>query len=344
MNPNKSPGPNGAAPRLLKELHKIITEPLYLIFRQSLDLGKIPVDRKMGLSPIFKKGNRHQAKSYRPVSLTSVICNSLASIIRDHIIYHIVENQLLTKCQNSFIKGRSCVTQLLAVLDKWIEGLDLGNNMHAVYLDFAKVFDSVPHQWLLMKIKGYSISGKIWKWIEYYLFQRNQQIVMNGMKSLVAIVLSLIPQWNVLGPLLVICFINGMPEVVHSNIWMFVDDTKIFRTVNNWKQAQLLQDNLDALEEWSNLWQLRFNAEKCKLMHLGSRNKLTEYHMHKWSYVYLDNETVKTLYNSLARPHLEYGNTAWCPVFKKDCELLENAQCQATKLPQYWGTCLITYV
>jgi len=50
------------------------------------------------------------------------------------------------------------------------------------------------------------------------------------------------------------------------------------------------------------------------------------------SYVYLDNATVKTLYTSLVRPHLEYGNIAWCPVFRKDCELLENAQLRATKL------------
>jgi len=88
-------------------------------------------------------------------------------------------------------------------------------------------------------------------------------VVVNGMKSLVVLVRSGIPQGSVLGPLLIICFINDMPEVVHSSIKMFADDTQIFRTVNNSEQAQLLQDDLDALEEWSNLWQLRYNAEKC---------------------------------------------------------------------------------
>jgi hypothetical protein len=78
MNPNKSPGPDGAAPRVLKELQEIIAEPSFLIFRQALDLGKLPVGWKMELvSPIFKKGNIHQAKNYRPVSLTSVTCKSL---------------------------------------------------------------------------------------------------------------------------------------------------------------------------------------------------------------------------------------------------------------------------
>ena len=55
----------------------------------------------------------------------------------------------------------------------------------------------------------------------------------------------------------------------------------MFRTVNNSEQAQLLQDDLGALEEWYNLWQLKINAGKCKVMHLGSRNKRIEYHMHK---------------------------------------------------------------
>lgn len=95
-----------------------------------------------------------------------------------------------------------------------------------------------------------------------FLLQRNQQVVVNGTKSLVVLVMSGIPQGSVLGPLLFDCFINDMPEVVHSSIQMFADDTKIFRIVNNPDQAQLLQNDLNALEEWSNLWQLRFNAEK----------------------------------------------------------------------------------
>ena len=147
LNPNKSTGPDGASPRILKELHTAIAEPLYNIFRKSIHQGKLPRGWKIGLvSPIFKKGDRHQAKNYRPVSLTSVVCKIMESIIRDKIMYHLVQNQLLTKYQHGFVKGRSCVTQILAVLDKWTEALDNGSNIDSVYLDFAKVFDSVPHK------------------------------------------------------------------------------------------------------------------------------------------------------------------------------------------------------
>ena len=292
-------------------------------------------------------------------------------------MHHLVENHLLTQHQHGFIKGRSCVTQLLTVLDKWTEALDNCLNLDAIYLDFSKAFDSVPHQRLLMKLEGYGIRGTLLAWIQDFLVDRNQRVVINGMKSLPALVLSGIPQGSVLGPLLFILFVNDMPDVVKSHIQMFADDTKVYREVNNPPEAQLLQDDIDALEDWTTAWQLQFNAEKCKVMHLGSKNSEHKYKMHKGdmeielqpttlekdlgvyidpkltfsshceqkvnkankilglirrSYVHLDTVTVKTLFTSLVRPHLEYGNASWCPIYRKDSELLENTQRRATKL------------
>ena len=235
------------------------------------------------MSPIFKKGDRHRAKNYRPVSLTSVVCKIMESIIRDKIMYHLVQNHLLTKYQHSFVKGRSCVTQILAVLDKWTEALDNGSNIDSVYLDFAKAFDSVPHKRLLMKMKSFGITGKLWTWIEDFLQARIQHVVINGVKSLAALVLSGIPQGSVLGPLLFICFINDMPEVIQAFIQMFADDIKLYMEVNGPEDQQALQKYLTALEDWANLWQLRFNAQKFKVMHLGTSNASTCIKMEKKS-------------------------------------------------------------
>ena len=98
-------------------------------------------------------------------------------------MHHLVENHLLTQHQHGFIKGRSCVTQLLTVLDKWTEALDNCLNLDAIYLDFSKAFDSVPHQRLLIKLEGY---GTLLAWIKDFLVDRNQRVVINGMKSLPA--------------------------------------------------------------------------------------------------------------------------------------------------------------
>ena len=126
-------------PKILRELSALTAEPLCAIYSQSMETGILPKDWKMGhISPIFKKGSKKLAKNYRPVSLTSVVCKIMESLIRDHIMDHLVSNELLTSCQHGFMKGRSCVTQLLTVLDEWTEALDQGNDIDCIYLDFSK--------------------------------------------------------------------------------------------------------------------------------------------------------------------------------------------------------------
>ena len=96
-------------------------------------------------------------------------------------------------------------------------------------LDFAKAFDTIPHQRLLVKLTGYRIGGKVLQWIAAFLEGRRQRVLVNGSKSSWSPVTSGTPQGSVLGPMLFVCYINDMPEVVHSPINMFADDIKIFR-------------------------------------------------------------------------------------------------------------------
>ena len=85
----KSPGPDGIHPRVLKELAKELKMPLFIIFRKSLDTGILPKVWKIAnVSPIFKKGSRHLAANYRPVSLMAVACKVMESLVKDAIITH----------------------------------------------------------------------------------------------------------------------------------------------------------------------------------------------------------------------------------------------------------------
>ena len=90
-------------------------------------------------------------------------------------------NQLYTDNQHGFLNGRSCTTNLLAVLEEaWPEVLEMRVAVDAVYLDFAKAFDTVLHHRLLMKLDGYSIRGKISEWIKQFLQGRRQCVNVNG--------------------------------------------------------------------------------------------------------------------------------------------------------------------
>ena len=78
-----SPGPDNIHPRVLKEVLSVVSEPLYLIFKKSIELGKIPSKWKLAsLTPIYKgKGRKSLPENYRPISMTSICCRIIESIV-----------------------------------------------------------------------------------------------------------------------------------------------------------------------------------------------------------------------------------------------------------------------
>jgi hypothetical protein len=107
----------------------------------------------------------------------------MEKIIRDAILKHLKDNDLISDNQHGFVKGRSCTTQLLEVLDIWTDILDQGDCIDAIYLDFQKAFDMVPHKRLISKLKFYGIDGNILKWLESFLTNRRQRVIVAGEKS-----------------------------------------------------------------------------------------------------------------------------------------------------------------
>ena len=266
----KSPGPDGIHPRVLKELAKELKMPLFIIFRKSLDTGILPKVWKIAnVSPIFKKGSRHLAANYRPVSLTAVACKVMESLVKDAIVTHMEKNKLIADQQHGFIPGRSCTTQLISTLEDWTKILDDGECVDAIYMDLKKAFDSVPHQRLLAKLKGYGIKGKLLKWIETFLTCRKHCVLVNGAASSWTEVVSGVPQGSVLGPILFILYINDLTNVVTCDMKIFADDTKIYHKTSTRQDCINLQKDIDRLQDWAEKWQLKFHPDKCKVLRIG---------------------------------------------------------------------------
>ena len=119
MKENKSPGVDGISPKILKEIVEQISMPLAHVFNMSLQEGIVPLEwKEANIIPLFKKGSRNKSVNYRPVSLTSVICKLLETIIRDHMMDFLLKHRLINHSQHGFLKARSCLTNLLCFLRK----------------------------------------------------------------------------------------------------------------------------------------------------------------------------------------------------------------------------------
>ena len=281
LKKNKSPGPDNIHPRVLNELADSISYPLSIIFETSLKNKALPDEWKhANVCAIFKKGKKTLPNNYRPVSLTSVVCKVMESIIRDGIVDHMTRNNLFSPKQFGFLAGRSTVLQLLHVLKIWIEILDQGGSLDAIYCDFMKAFDKVPHKRLVYKTGKYGIKGNVLGWINSFLSDRTHQVSLNGKSSKIASVTSGIPQGSVLGPILFVLYINDLPEVVDKDsfAFLFADDTKMFRAILNLLDIQVVQEDIHKLVEWSDKWLLKFHPDKCIHMTIGLNKNMNFYY------------------------------------------------------------------
>ena len=365
-------GPDGVHPRILKEAASALAPSLFSVYQGSLSTGVLPQCWKEAIvTPIFKKGSRHVPSSYRPISLTSIPCKIFERIIKTAILGHLLRNGLISEAQHGFLPGKSCVTNMLIFMDSLTEARDHGLISDAVFFDFAKAFDRVPHTPLLHKLSAYGISGPLHNWISTFLSGRTFRVRIGSSLSSSSPVRSGVPQGSVLGPLLFLLYVNDLPDILTCNSLLYADDLKIWTASN----PSGLQMDVDAVKRWSEDWDLPINNDKCTHVSFGGDsgnafvlcdgNSITDVpkddlikdlgiwlssnlsfsHHHQlaakrgyavWSMIKrafprIDLQDFKTLFAVYVRPLLEYASQVVHSGLCKDMQTLEKVQRAATK-------------
>ena len=143
---HKACGPDSIPNYILKHFANELALAITDIFYLSIKTGSLPSDwRNANISPVYKKGNKHIASNYRPVSLTSICCKTLEHIICKHILCHLEQHKILTSLQHGFRSGHSCESQLVITMHDLMQSFDRRLQTDMIILDFSKAFDTVPH-------------------------------------------------------------------------------------------------------------------------------------------------------------------------------------------------------
>ena len=150
--------------------------------------------------------------------------------------------------------------------------LDEGKEVRVVFCDISKAFDRVWHKGLLRKLESIGIRGSLLSWVNNYLSERKQRVVINNSTSSWRDINAGVPQGSILRPLLLIVFINDILTDINSTIKLFADDTSLYLIVDDPQEtAQTLNDDLVKLHAWSTQWLGNFNPHKTETMTISRK-------------------------------------------------------------------------
>lgn len=178
----RSIGPDGLSGDFLFHLRSVISYPLWLLFRSSLDEGIYPSILKFSsVIPIFKSGDPSSVLNYRPISIQSHISKILESLVLNDIRRSI--NPIIIEELHGFHPGRSTVTCNLFFNNFIFNSFQQRSQVDGIHTDFHKAFDSVNHDVLIQILKASGFGEPLLSWFKSFLVDRYQWVSLFNFKS-----------------------------------------------------------------------------------------------------------------------------------------------------------------
>ena len=229
--------------------------------------------------PAFKnKGNRFDLKYYRPLSNLPEVSKLAERAVYDQLFKYLITNNLIHPNHHGFLRNCSTATALQQMVDTWLQSLDDGKIVAALFLDLSAGFDVINHKLLLEKLQRYGFSTQTMDWFKSYLTDRSQAVQIESALSPLLSVPYGVPQGSILGPLLFLIFVNELPEVIkvqsheeeldnEAEIIVYADDNTPFTADANPEVLQnKIQQEADTVTDWFKMNDMVVSSEKTKLL------------------------------------------------------------------------------
>ena len=182
LKPRKAAGPDGIHNEMLKNLSQKAVDCLLKVINSSWRSSNVPYLWKQGLiKPMFKSGKpRNDIKSYRPITLTSVVGKLAGRLVYDRLMHWLTENSALSPIQAGFRRGRNTCEQITILVDAMANNHTKGRRSVFLSFDFTAAFDRINHRILLSKLQRMGIPTFIVRWITDFLTNRKVRVDANG--------------------------------------------------------------------------------------------------------------------------------------------------------------------
>ena len=170
-------------------------------------------------------------------------------------------------------------------MNDFAKALNSREQIDALFLDFSKAFDKVPHERLCHKLSHYGINGHLLDWIKSFLTDRTQSVVTHGESSCPSTVLSGVPQGTVLAPLLFLIFINDITQDLQCTVRLYADDILIYNIIHSPNDSEHLQQDLCTLQAWARRWQMEFTPAKCVHLTISNKHHIIEHNYYLFDHL-----------------------------------------------------------
>ncbi|KAI8513296.1 hypothetical protein Bbelb_099350 [Branchiostoma belcheri] len=221
-----------------------------------------------------KKPRPHFPTEYRQISLVSCVGKVYEGLLKNALLQDTARS--LAPSQHGFLARRSTVTALIYTLQTWHEALNSNpkRDVHAVFVDFTRAFDTISHSQLLMTLADMGIRRCLWMSISSYLEGRTQKVRWGPCLSKSHDVTAGVPQGGLLSPTLFVICINSLDARLPRSIIpvKYADDLTTSETLMA-SLPGLTQNALDSIVQWGETYSLGVNGKKTMDMVISARKE-----------------------------------------------------------------------